>query len=32
MTNNKQQIDYKYPVGDFLSGFSEDFHQGIVHL
>ena len=24
MTNNKQQTHYKYPVGDFLSGFSED--------
>lgn len=24
MSNNKQTTDYKYPVGDFLSGFSED--------
>jgi len=24
MNNNKQTTDYKYPVGDFLSGFSED--------
>lgn len=24
MSNNKQTTEYKYPVGDFLSGFSED--------
>jgi hypothetical protein len=24
MSNNKQTTDYKYPVGDFLSGFSDD--------
>lgn len=24
MSNNKETTDYKYPVGDFLSGFSED--------
>lgn len=24
MNNNKETTDYKYPVGDFLSGFSED--------
>lgn len=24
MSNNKQTTDYKYPVGDFLSGFSKD--------
>ena len=24
MSNNKQTTDYKYPVGDFLRGFSDD--------
>lgn len=24
MNNNKETTNYKYPVGDFLSGFSED--------
>ena len=31
MSNNKQTTDYKYPVGDFLSGFSEDENNPCIY-